>query len=231
MSEDAVSPPEPEAVQCEITGRWVSADAVVTIQGHRVCAEGKAELLERLRSGELMHGEMERSTVLRRLGALLLDGIIVGAVNLALTLLVLGTLIPGATTPGGPAALGAPFAAVQVIGALFTLAYFTILHGTRGQTVGKMAVRIKVVDANGAAISMGTALTRALFYQGPGIVAMIIMAFAAMNGSAGGVIASTAVNGLGSVYIFVSVIVALVDQAQQRTIHDRLAGTRVILLG
>lgn len=52
-------PPEPgmdNMVQCEITGQWVPQDETVVIQGYRVCAEGKAELLDSLAAGDHIGG-------------------------------------------------------------------------------------------------------------------------------------------------------------------------------
>ena len=47
-----VNAPPLVMVQCAITGQWVPDDEIITLQGHRVCADGKLELLERLRSGQ-----------------------------------------------------------------------------------------------------------------------------------------------------------------------------------
>jgi len=43
--------------RCEVTGQVVPEDELVLIHGQRVCAEGKAILLERLKAGEAMPGE------------------------------------------------------------------------------------------------------------------------------------------------------------------------------
>ncbi len=57
---------------------------------------------------------------------------------------------------------------------LVNMAYFTYFHGTTGQTPGKMAMRIKVVRANGEQMTYGIAFLRwvghlisgAVFYLG-----------------------------------------------------------------
>jgi uncharacterized RDD family membrane protein YckC len=66
----------------------------------------------------------------RRFLAALLDGFIVGSV---------GALLSGAT--GGSSAVG-------LINVVIGVAYYAYLEGTRGQTVGKMAVGVRVVDVD-----------------------------------------------------------------------------------
>ena len=79
-------PPEQESglVQCEITGKWVPEDEIVEFQGRMVCAEGKELLLERLRSGELLPGEMETPSIGKRFGCLFVDGLVLGVVSIVI---------------------------------------------------------------------------------------------------------------------------------------------------
>ena len=233
MSDQATPPPAGPAgtVQCEITRQWVPEDEIITIQGHRVCAEGKAELLERLRSGELMPGELERPTVLRRFGCAFLDGLILGIINAALGVMVVGAAFAGAGAPGGTNPLGGTFAALQVVLAAISLLYYTLLHGKYGQTLGKMAGKLKVVNDDGSPISMGTAFVRALYWQGPGVVASLILAAEIVMRATPTMTISQTFNFVVLIYIVTSIVMALMDRAQQRAIHDRLAKTRVIRLG
>jgi hypothetical protein len=50
MTTDPMIPPG--MGRCEVTGKLVPEDELVELNGQRVCAEGKAILLERLTSGE-----------------------------------------------------------------------------------------------------------------------------------------------------------------------------------
>jgi uncharacterized RDD family membrane protein YckC len=68
----------------------------------------------------------------RRAGAAILDGIIVE---------VVGSLLSGL--------LGASFG-ISIVNLVIGVAYYSYLEGVRGQTVGKMAVGVKVVDAETA---------------------------------------------------------------------------------
>ena len=93
----------------------------------------------------------------RRFAAALIDGIILGIVQA-----ILGALLDSA---------GALYAISTVIG----WAYGTILEGgPRGQTVGKMALGIRVIDFNaGGSIGYGRALVRQLVKIVSGLVILL----------------------------------------------------------
>lgn len=54
------------------------------------------------------------------------------------------------------------------------LAYFTYLEGSRGQTIGKMATKIKVVREDGGMIDMNQAFTRNILRVIDGLLAYLI---------------------------------------------------------
>jgi uncharacterized RDD family membrane protein YckC len=86
-------------------------------------------------------------------------------------------------------------------GILFTLAtfaYFPVMHGWKGQTLGKMALGIRLVRSDGSEISYGTAFLRHLM-----LVLLDRISF-------------------GILYIFLAV------HPQKRGWHDLIADTRVI---
>lgn len=83
-------------------------------------------------------------------------------------------------------------------GAFLSALYFTIMHGWRGQTLGKMALGLKVVRNDGRNISYGTAFLRYLMWT---LLAPL---------------------SLGIFYIFLAV------HPQKRGWHDLIADTRVI---
>ena len=81
----------------------------------------------------------------RRVGAYFLDGFIL-AVPTRIIALAASSGSSGATfgyglTPGASVA-------ISIINTLVGVAYYAVLEGTRGQTIGKLALGIKVVDAN-----------------------------------------------------------------------------------
>lgn len=97
----------------------------------------------------------------RRLGGILIDYIILGAVSWLITL-PFGQVVE-VTGPSGNQKVvwhAGGFVANLLV-TILTLAYFTILHGRFGQSVGKMAVGTRVVrEDDGGAISYGAALLR-----------------------------------------------------------------------
>jgi uncharacterized RDD family membrane protein YckC len=79
----------------------------------------------------------------RRVGASLIDGLVVGIVEIILRLLLGGAGI--------------------VLSFLFSFGYYTYFHGRTGQTPGDAALGIRVVDINtGAVIGYGRAFGRCL---------------------------------------------------------------------
>ena len=94
----------------------------------------------------------------RRVGAYLVDGIIVAIPTNLLSAAVsagsTGTLVGAGVSPGASLA-------VTLINTAIAVAYYSYFEGTRGQTVGKMALGIKVVDAdNGELIGVPRAVGR-----------------------------------------------------------------------
>ncbi len=231
MAETNETPNQEDLVQCEVTGQWVTEDEIITIQGRRVCAEGKAELLERLKSGESMPGELERPAAFRRFACMFVDGLVLGLAGIILGFLFLGPAFFTAYAQqgtGGTVAMGIGLTLLQLANTGIAVAYYTLMHGRTGQTLGKMAGKIKVVKADGTPITTQIAFARIFYLYAPTYVAAVLMPIAVLTQSPYLTVGANIVNGLGGMYIIASVIVALVDRDQQRSIHDRLAKTRVI---
>jgi uncharacterized RDD family membrane protein YckC len=202
------------APQCAITGKIVPEDELVEIQGQRVCAEGKAILMARLASGEAMPGELDRPTVLRRFGCIFLDGLIIGV-----PLVIIQAAVGGGAPAAGPTVV-AGF--IALVGWAVQLFYFGAMHAAGGQTVGKKAGKTMVVNLDGSAISPTTAYIRAFAYIGPNVLSAIAL-----------LLGSVALVGIASLIVglwfLTDVIMALVDTDKQRSLHDRIAGTRVVV--
>ena len=201
--------PSPHTAQCSVTGKMVPEDELVTFQGQRVCAEGKAILLDRLQAGEGIPGEFKRPTVLRRFACIFLDGLIIGVPFVIASQVVV--------TMSSPAMGGA----VSLLAVIAQIVYFGQLHGSSGQSVGKKAGKLMVVNLDGSKISMQSAYVRAVAYAGPGVLTSI----ATLLGSLPLVGVASGIVGL---YSISNTLVALFDSKRQRAIHDRIAGTRVI---
>lgn len=88
-------------------------------------------------------------TFWRRVGAVIVDAILVGIVAGSLAGLVAGNPIRTASIS-------------SALGALLTFAYFTYMEGTYGQTLGKKLLGIVVITEDGRECEMSDAVVRNL---------------------------------------------------------------------
>lgn len=114
------------------------------------------------------HEPMAYQGVAIRFVALLIDSIILGIIGL-----VLGILF-GIYTFGLGMRPHAELSGWGIITFVIYIAYFTYLEGTKGQTIGKMAMRIKVVNEDGGHIDMGTAFIRNILRIIDGFLAYLV---------------------------------------------------------
>ena len=148
--------------------------------------------------------------MLRRFGCIFLDGLIIG-VPFAIAAQVVTI---GMTSPqlGG---------AVSLLAVIAQIVYFGQMHGNGGKTVGKKAGKLLVVNLDGSKITMQTAYIRAAAYAGPSRPTSLAL----MAHSLPLIGIATMVAG---VYKLADTLFAPFDTKQQRALHDRIAGTRVI---
>ena len=231
---------EPSAMaQCSITGIWVPADELIMFQGRPVSAEGKQIMLDRMMAGDPVDATVTRPSVLRRFGCLFLDGLvlliptwIVEAIFVVMVVLMNGRNMFGSLSNGGQNSLVLIFMRLIYLAVcLLYISYFAVMHALEGQTVGKMAGHLRVVNLDGSAISRRTAWIRGLAFGVPTLslgVPMVIF-----GGILPAYFASVLIGvfGLfGFIWLLADYICALVDTRMQRSLHDRIAGTRVIWL-
>ncbi len=96
-----------------------------------------------------------------RFVAILIDYLIIGVISGILAIPLLVAAIVSVTNGNVSAVSLGPIVALSVVGLVVWFLYFTLLEGRYGQTVGKMALSIKVVrDADGAPIDYGEAAVR-----------------------------------------------------------------------
>jgi uncharacterized RDD family membrane protein YckC len=109
----------------------------------------------------------------RRLGAAIVDGIVLSAVFLILgtvTALVMGHPLPRLGQLGPDYVVdmavngGGLAEALLVLAAAVSFAYFFLFTALRGQTFGKHLMRLKVIDAYGERPSLMRSLVRTLAY-------------------------------------------------------------------
>jgi uncharacterized RDD family membrane protein YckC len=66
------------------------------------------------------------------------------------------------------------FSGWGIITFIIFVAYFTYLEGTRGQTIGKMVMKIKVVREDGSSIDISTAFIRNILRVIDGLFAYLV---------------------------------------------------------
>ncbi len=146
--------------RCFRCGRPFCESCLVHIRGSAYCAECKGEQIRDIQSGTIP-GELELATVGRRFAALWLDSIIFGVAAA-----VGGALLMMAIAKVGP---GPPPQAIYYLIMLGVAALWVVYEGLllqhRGQTLGKMAVGIKVVTPDGNDVGAGQAWARAVLRQ------------------------------------------------------------------
>jgi predicted Zn finger-like uncharacterized protein len=131
----------------------------------------------------LLHGQPEVRPVnyagfWSRFGAYLIDGIVVSIISFIVLMVTVGPTalamvsnLSQSHMTGNPqlAAVPASFSFALFTGValsvLLPVLYFIIMWGRRGATLGKMAMGIKIVKADGSNISYGTAFLRYICHQ------------------------------------------------------------------
>lgn len=151
---------EDRLTRCSRCAEAFCPDCIVEIGGLPYCLDCKTESMRDLRSG-VPHRELDMASVGRRLVALIIDGMIVLVPCLGLAFAM---MIPLGFLDDAQAGLLGGF--VQIFISLFLwLAYFLyegLMLGSSGQTVGKKALSIKVVTAEGDKITTGQAWGRSV---------------------------------------------------------------------
>ncbi len=138
--------------RCSRCGATFCRDCLVDIGGSAYCATCKTEKLLDVRSG-VPPGILDLAPISRRFWAYLLDGLIVYIASMAI-----GAVMGIAIRAGAPPTLGCVSALLSLF---ISTAYYAILVAATGQTVGKMALKIKVVSETGAKVTTGQAWGRA----------------------------------------------------------------------
>jgi len=164
---------EEPLVRCARCGETFCPNCVVEIGGSPYCAPCKGELLGDLRSGRPATGP-DLASIGRRFAAIFLDGLIIG---LPMTAVVFGLFFAfglfsdlAKGRPPDPAVFWPLEGVFLLVGFVVWVLYEGLLLRRNGQTLGKKAMRIRVVSAGGGPVSDGQAFGRAAMRQVLGIV-------------------------------------------------------------
>ena len=140
---------------CVECGKLFPEEEMLNYEGSWVCAADKPVFFQRIKEGVAPKGGFVYASVWRRLGAIIIDVILIDIVVFPLVLVLAGfsgLMHQGLST--GTNAL------IYLIQYLFPAGYEIFLIGTYGATFGKMLLKIKVVTADGGKVSYGRATGR-----------------------------------------------------------------------
>lgn len=143
---------DPGSHVCAECGKVFPSDAVIKFGDRYVCAVCKPIFVQKLKEGAVFSGVMDYAGFWIRFAAKFVDGIILQVASLLLNLVV-GIVLKGAD----------PLAVTLVgvaVGMAINAAYSTYFIGKFGATPGKMAAKIRVVNADGSKVSYAKAFAR-----------------------------------------------------------------------
>jgi len=138
-----------------------------------------------------------------RLAAVMLDGLV--SLPAVLLIVIPLAMMRGAGSDGKPGPIGVVAMAVAALYFVAFAIYQLYLLSTRGQTLGKRWMKIKIIKLDGS---------------NPGFVGAVLLR-AIVNGII------SAVPYLGGIYGLVDIL--FIFREDRRCIHDMIAGTRVVV--
>ncbi|WP_312808527.1 RDD family protein [Corynebacterium variabile] len=121
----------------------------------------------------------------KRLGALVIDNILIGIIGIILIMTIAGSDISdysdkfqawqGAGEPGSAPVMDAGNLLIaSVITLVIWFVYRVVMEVHKGQTLGKMALKIKVVDADGKLLTTGASFKRNSWYIAVFLLGMFV---------------------------------------------------------
>jgi len=141
--------------RCARCGTPFCPDCLVEISGRPFCATCKSEQLLDVRSG-VDRSQMQYARILSRFGAMVLDGLLMAIPMYT----ILGIIVLSASRGEQPSAL-INFISIPL--SFVSLLYEGLmLSNKNGQTLGKMALKVRVVRPDGSPISAGQAWGRVI---------------------------------------------------------------------
>ena len=163
---------EDNLTRCSRCAEAFCPDCIVEIGGLPYCLSCKMESMRDLRSGVPVH-ELDMASVGRRFVALWIDGLVLAIPLILLVILVAVPLGLLGSEDNVPLALFSQLLLTMMLGTVYIL-YEGLMLASGGQTVGKKAMSLKVVTAEGNDITKGQAWTRALSRQLLGLVDYLV---------------------------------------------------------
>ena len=153
----AAAPMPEDAVVCSSCGKLFGRDDVIRYGDLWVCAACKPTFVQRIKEGAALPGVVEYAGFWIRFVAKFVDGLILRFVGTFIGLAV-GAALAGLSKSNPMAAL----VLLYGMGFIVDMLYRTIFVGAYGATPGKMAVKARVVNADGSKVSYAKAFARSL---------------------------------------------------------------------
>lgn len=174
--------PTEVALTCAQCGRTFSRSDLVQIAGNWVCGQCKPAFLSRVVAGDAVGKKWHYGGFWIRFAAVVIDGIVLQAVRIPLSMLFLGVaMVPFRPGAPNPMFMGAALT-LTLITMLIAFLYEVILIRYYGATLGKMAVGVKVVRTDGSGISWGISVARYFMKWVSGIILAIGYIMAGFDG-------------------------------------------------
>lgn len=222
--EDSVRDSEAQEflVKCEVTNKLYKLEDMVEFRGRVVSAEGKGILFRELMLGQVNNAlYLVRPSFWRRLLCSTLDSAILWVFSFFVISWILDALNIRYIYF---ISKRLPVNAAEVVANVFVaVTYFFIMHAHFGKTLGKMAGGYRVINMDGTKITTSAAAARSFWYAGIGALNCFSYYFR---------YSESVILGLSyivSMYSLANCITLVADFRYNRPIHDRMAGTRVVL--
>jgi len=140
---------------CSRCGGSYCRDCIVTINDRLYCGTCKVEQLRDMQSG-YDRTRLNYAAILKRFGALFIDNLIFNLPFTVIIMVMMFSMLSRREQPG----LLFNFIGLPVVVIMF-LYEAIMLQAKNGQTLGKMALKVRVVRADGSALTPGQAWGRA----------------------------------------------------------------------
>jgi uncharacterized RDD family membrane protein YckC len=172
----AEMPPE-DGVVCSQCNKIFARDEAVRFGDTWVCAGCKPVYVQRLKEGAALPGALKYAGFWIRFAAKFVDGIVMRVVGMAA-----GYATGLALAPATGSGAATTFVVAYTLGFILDIAYRTVFVGAFGATPGKMAVKVRIVTAEGTKVSYARALARALAEYISALILLIGYIMAAFDG-------------------------------------------------
>lgn len=149
-------PVEDGLTDCIECGNRVPRSDVLTFEGYSVCADCKPTFQQKLAEGSFQPSSLVYASVRRRAAALLLDGALLWFI-MSISFLGVFSLAGKGADPGD---LATGTALWYLFSFVANAAYMIFFTGRFGGTPGKLALKLKVLRADGGRVGFGLAAGR-----------------------------------------------------------------------